>query len=162
MTIDDLIEFLGSLDGVLILRPEAGSGAPEISWGDSFCYYAPDGVVPTTVQPFATIVTKQYPDERDTGLDRPGAFRVNIAAGRDAFTAWIGYAPGQAPARPAEADLVFPHPTYGSAGWLAVLDPGERTDDTVRDLLRAAHARARTQFERRANRHGGHSAVHDR
>ncbi|GEM34817.1 hypothetical protein NN3_58240 [Nocardia neocaledoniensis NBRC 108232] len=151
MTIDDILEFLGSLDGVLILRPEAGSDAPEISWGDAFCYYAPDGIVPTTVQPFATIVTKQYPDESDTGLDRPGAFRVNVAAGRDAFTAWTGHAPGRTPARPTADDTVLPHPTYGSAGWLAVVNPGERTATVIRELLTDAHARARARFQRRTS-----------
>jgi len=58
MTIDDIIDFVEGLDDVLTLRPVPGDGSPEISWGDTFFYYSPDGVVPTTTQPFATIVTK--------------------------------------------------------------------------------------------------------
>jgi hypothetical protein len=54
------------------------------SWGDLFFYYAPDGVVPTAGQPFATIVTKHYPDDAGSRLARPGAFRLNVAAGREA------------------------------------------------------------------------------
>ena len=76
MTIDDIITQVTGLGGVLTLRPEAGDGSPEISWGDVFFYYAPDGVVPRT-QPFATIVTKDYPDDQTSRLDGPGRFRLN-------------------------------------------------------------------------------------
>ncbi len=70
MSIDEIIAFVDAMEGVLILKPQPGDGSPEISWGDVFFYYAPDGVVPKS-QPFATIVTKDYPR-------RPG-----IAAGPD-------------------------------------------------------------------------------
>lgn len=40
-----------------------GSEHPEISWSDHFFYYAPDGLVPRNRQPYATIVTKNYPDD---------------------------------------------------------------------------------------------------
>ncbi|MFE6923153.1 DUF6194 family protein [Nocardia sp. NPDC057663] len=150
MTIDDIIDYVTGLGGVLHLRPDSGGEWPEISWGDSFFYYAPDGVVPTTTQPFATIVTKDYPDDRSSRLDRPGTFRLNIAAGRENFIEWTGHAPGRGPdeADSSITDTVIAHPVYGSAGWLAVVDPGERTDAVVHDLLRTAHDRARTRFER--------------
>lgn len=45
-----------------------------------FLYYAPDGVVPNG-QPFATVVTKDYPGEPSSDLG-PGVFRVNIDARR--------------------------------------------------------------------------------
>jgi hypothetical protein len=47
-------------------------------------------------------------------------------------------------------DVVIPHPVYGCLGWLAVVDPGPRTEDALRDLLRTAHARARARHDRRA------------
>lgn len=93
MTIDEIIDYVTDLEGVLALRPGPGDGSPEISWGDTFFYYSPEGVVPTATQPFATIVTKNYPDDEGSHLDRPGAFRVNVAAGKDAFTEWTGAAP---------------------------------------------------------------------
>lgn len=61
MSIDDIIDHVAPLAGVLVLRPHPGDGSPDISWGDVFVYYAPDGQVPAT-QPFATIVTKDYPE----------------------------------------------------------------------------------------------------
>jgi len=107
---------------VLVLRSEPGDGSPEISWGDVFFYYAPTGEVPTT-QPLATIVTKDYPDEPASGLDRPGAFRLNIAVPASAS------APLSAVSQtdPCTPDAWFPHPVYGRAGWISVVDPAART-----------------------------------
>ena len=152
--IDDIIEFIDGLGGVLTLRPQPGDGSPEIARGDLFFYYAPDGVVPRT-QPFATVVTKDYPGDRGSRLDRPGAFRLNICAGRAEFRTWAGRDPRE-PATddvdPSTADVLFPHPVYGGLGWLAVVDPGPRTDGPVRELLRGAHHLARVRSERRARR----------
>ncbi|MBF6164015.1 hypothetical protein IU486_04400 [Streptomyces gardneri] len=152
MTIDEIIDFVSALEGVLTLRPGPGNGSPQISWGDTFFYYSPDGGVPKATQPFATIVTKNYPDDERSRLDRPDTFRVNIAAGKEAFTHWTGHAPRELPPNldHSVTDTVFPHPVYGSAGWLAIVNPDSRTDETTRDLLRTAYDRARARYERRA------------
>ncbi|MFF0248792.1 DUF6194 family protein [Streptosporangium sandarakinum] len=162
MTMDEIIGFAGGLDGVLTLRPAPGDGTPELAWGDAFFYYSPDGVVPTATQPFATIVTKNYPGDETSRLERPGAFRVNVAAGREAFTRWTGHAPRETAAagdgdRAGAAsgggdadDTVIAHPVYGPQGWLAVVNPGPRTGEAVRELLTAAHRLARARYERRA------------
>ncbi|KOU13763.1 hypothetical protein ADK52_37890 [Streptomyces sp. WM6372] len=154
MTIDEIIDFMGGLEGVLAVRPAPGDGSPEISWGDTFFYHAPDGTAPTTAQPFATIVTKDYPGDASSRLDRPDAFRINVAAGREEFVRRTGRAP-QDPAGgedPGATDTVMAHPVYGSAGWLAVVDPGPRTDETLCELLRHAHRLARARHERRRGR----------
>lgn len=150
MTIDEITEFIESLGGVLTLRPGPGDGTPEIAWGDRFFYYAPDGVVPPG-QPFATVVTKDYPDEPPAGLRRSGAFRVNVAAGKAAFRARLGRDPrapaGAAePSDPAGPDVIAAHPTYGSLGWLAVVDPGPASRAELLDLLRIAHDAARSRY----------------
>lgn len=150
MTEAEISTFLSSLDGVLVLRPGPGDGSPEISWGDAFFYYAPDQVVPSAGQPFATIVTKDYPDDETSRLNRPGAFRVNVHAGSEAFRRWTGHDPREAVAVEAgEDDAVIAHPVYGTLGWLAVVNPGPRTGDVVRDLLQTAYRLARTRYERR-------------
>ncbi|MEU6740976.1 DUF6194 family protein [Streptosporangium sandarakinum] len=158
MTMDEIIGFVDGLDGVLTLRPEPGDGTPELARGDAFFYYSPDGVVPTTIQPFATIVTKNYPGDETSRLERPGAFRVNVAAGREAFTRWTGHAPretatagdGAGAASGGGDDAVIAHPVYGPQGWLAVVNPGPRTGEAVRELLTEAHRLARARYERRA------------
>jgi hypothetical protein len=151
MTIDEIATYVEALGGTLTLRPQPGDGSPEISWGDLFFYYAPDGVVPAS-QPFATIVTKDYPDDRGSRLDRPGAFRVNIGAGTAEFRRWAGHEPRAAveDLDPSVADVVFAHPVYGGLGWLSVVDPGPGTSAAVRELLATAHRLARARFERRA------------
>ncbi|MFE0190924.1 DUF6194 family protein [Streptomyces sp. NPDC058989] len=151
-TMDEIISFVDGLDGVLTIRPAPGDGSPEISWGDTFFHYAPDGVVPAAAQPFATIVTKDYPGDEASRLDRADAFRVSIAAGKEAFVRWTGHAPREPAATevdPSTPDTVIAHPAYGAVGWLAVVNPGERTEAATRELLRAAHHLARSRHERR-------------
>jgi hypothetical protein len=151
MTIDEIIDFMQDLDGVLAIRPGPDDGSPEISWGDTFFYYSPDGVAPRATQPFATIVTKNYPGDERSRLDRPDTFRVNIAAGKEAVVNRTGHAPRE-PAiddDPGVTDAVMAHPVYGSVGWLAVVNPGRRTDTATRELLRNAYHLARSRYERR-------------
>jgi hypothetical protein len=153
MSIDEIIEFLDGLGEVLTVRPAPGDGSPEVAWGDSFFYYAPDGVTPTNSQPFATIVTKDYPGDETSRLDRPDTFRVNVSAGKEAFVSWTGRAPrepGTGDVDPSVADAVVAHPVYGELGWLAVVNPGPRTETAVRELLRTAHHLARTRYQRRS------------
>lgn len=150
---DEITGFVDGLDGVLTIRPAPGDGSPDISWGDTFFYYAPDGVIPTTTQPFATIVTKNYPGDASSRLDRADTFRLNIAAGREAFIRWAGHAPrepGPTDVDPGAADTVTAHPVYGAVGWLAVVNPGPRTEAAARELLSAAYHLARSRHERRA------------
>jgi hypothetical protein len=152
MGVDEIIKFLHGLGGVLVLRPAPSDGSPEISWGDTFFYYAPDGVVPKT-QPFATIVTKDYPGDEGSRLNRPGTFRLNFFAGKEAFVNWTGHQPREPATRdvdPSATDTVIAHPVYGSVGWLAVVNPGSRTDTAIRELIRTAHHLARNRYQRRA------------
>lgn len=143
---------LRTLDGVLELAPEPGSEHPEISWGDHFFYYAPDGQVPNNRQPYATIVTKDYPDDAASRLDAPDRWRVNIHVGSRAFTDLIGYAPGdidEATVDYSTADVFNPHPLYGAYGWVCVVNPGESTLDRTLDALRGAHLDDRRRVEHR-------------
>lgn len=142
MSMDAIVNEVSAWEGVLTLRPGPGDGSPEISWGDVFFYLAPDGRVPAG-QPFATIITKDYPGEPSAGLNRPGCFRVNIAASRrdrpGADTA----------ADPSTPDRVMPHPAYADLGWVAVVNPAERTHNEVLALLQTAHQAALARWHRR-------------
>jgi hypothetical protein len=109
-------------------------------------------VVPKS-QPFATIVTKDYPDDQSTRLDRPHAWRVNISAGSADFLKWTGRSPREPATHdmdPSTADVVIPHPVYGSQGWLSVVIPGPNTRTAIQDLLRTAHHLARARHQRRS------------
>ncbi|MEU5896992.1 MULTISPECIES: DUF6194 family protein [Streptomyces] len=155
---EQIIATVRNLDGALVLVPEPGSDSPELAWGDAFFYYAPDGRPPENVQPYGTVVTKNYPDDTASDLDLPGRWRVNVRVDRATFRDLTGEEPHgiTRPRDHATADRVLPHPVYGALGWVCVVNPGERTADTVVRLLRDAHEAARARF---ARRHGpAHSA----
>lgn len=147
MTFDEIIVHLAAMDGVMVQRPEPGDGTPEIAWGDVFFYYWPEGGAPAG-QPFATITTKDYPGEPPSGLDRPGAFRVNVQAGRELVERITRErAAPRAEAEVGMADRLVPHPVY--PGWAAVVDPAESTQTQVRELFDDAHAAAVARHRRR-------------
>lgn len=146
LSIDQIIGAVRDLEGALVVAPAISDAEfPELAWGDAFFYYAPDGQMPRNVQPYGTIVTKNYPDDAASDLDPAGRWRVNIHVGRATFQALTD----PASIDPATPDVVQPHPVYGSAGWIAVVNPGRETGDTVLRLLREAHEAARARFDRR-------------
>lgn len=146
----EIIEEVRSFDGVLVVAPEAGSDFPELSWGDAYFYHAPDGRMPERTQPYGTIITKDYPDDTSSALDAPGRFRVNIHVGRERAESIIaaGSLTGGDTA-PTAVDVFRPHPLYGTAGWVCVIDPAEATEGAVLALLREAHEAARARTGRR-------------
>lgn len=147
----EIIAEVRSFDGVLVVAPEAGSGFPELAWGDAFFFHAPDGRMPERTQPFGTIITKDYPDDTSSALDAPGRFRVNIHVGRERADSIIaaGSLTG-GDTDPTAVDVFRPHPLYGTAGWVCVIDPAEATEGAVLALLREAHEAARARTGRRA------------
>ncbi|MEU8887723.1 DUF6194 family protein [Streptomyces sp. NPDC048442] len=150
---EQIITAVRGLDGALVVTPQQGDDFPELVWGDAFFFYAPDGRMPKNVQPYATIVTKNYPDDTASDLDPADRWRVNVHVDRATFWELTGEEPG-ALARPrdhAAADTVLPHPVYGALGWVCVVNPAEVATDTVVRLLRGAHDAARTRFARRHN-----------
>lgn len=164
MTLDQILSEARSHAGVLEIAPQAGSGYPEISWGDFFYYYAPDGTVPQNRQPYATIVTKDYPDEAESRLDAPGRWRLNIHVGSPLFTDLLGYPPEaieQSAVDFSETDVFLPHPLYGAYGWVSVVNPGPSTTDRALEALCEAHLADQRRVERRQGR-GGANPVRDR
>ncbi|MDV6232609.1 MULTISPECIES: DUF6194 family protein [Rhodococcus] len=150
MALDDIVNVVASFEGTVTQRPREGDGTPELAWGDAFFYYSPDGTIPTT-QPFATIVTKNYPGDELSQLNRPGAFRVNIVAGKQDFERILGVPPREAAHAPQadSDDVIAAHPQYGTAGWLSVVNPSAQTETHVRELLDSAYNVAKSRYERR-------------
>lgn len=151
MSTQRILETVRGFDGVLEIAPQHGSEYPEIAWGDYFFYYAPDGQVPQREQPYATIVTKNYPDDTLCDLDPPERWRLNIHAGKAKFTELIGQDPRADVSIMdiSATDTPIPHPIYGSQGWIAIVNPGDRTLTTAIALLRRAHEDAKHRARRR-------------
>ncbi|MEV5649942.1 DUF6194 family protein [Nocardia sp. NPDC052254] len=152
MSMDRLLDTIRAFDGVLELAPVAGGEFPEIAWGDHFFYYAPDGRVPQREQPYATIVTKNYPGDALCDLDRPDRWRLNIHVGADAFIEFTGENPRAEPTPRdyAADDVVLPHPLYRRQGWVSIINPGTSTLAPAVRLLRRAHRDAARRAERRS------------
>lgn len=151
-SMEQILTTLRGLPGVLELAPREGSEFPEIAWGDHFFYFSPDGTVPRNRQPYATIVTKDYPDDDASGLDAPDRWRVNIHVGAARFETLLGFRPDEADRQGADfraVDVILPHPLYAAQGWIAVVNPGTRTLPVVLDELRVAHKADRRRVERR-------------
>ena len=142
----EIVDIVRVFEGALVVIPDAASGAPEVAWGDAFFYYAPDGVMPERTQPYGTIITKDYPDDTSSRLDDPDRFRVNIHVGRDR-AAQIA----DADADPATTDRFVPHPLYGAAGWVCVVNPADAAEQVI-SLLARAHDDARARSTRRSGK----------
>lgn len=160
---DELLATIRAFDGVLEVAPAEGSSAPPVAWGDHFFYDAPDGRVPEREQPWATIVTKDYPGDALSDLDHPGRWRLNVHVGAVAFAELLGEDPGSDSTHwdYAASDVLLPHPVYRAQGWVAVITPGPRTRELVERLLRQAHEDARRRTQRRAA-HDPHEGRPDR
>ncbi len=98
MIMHEIIDRFHSLDGLLHIAPEPDSPYPELVWGDHFFYFAPDGEVPANTQPFATITTKDYPDDTASRLSAPDRWRLNLHIGRARFSELVDE-PGPTPRR---------------------------------------------------------------
>ncbi|WP_174264699.1 DUF6194 family protein [Phytoactinopolyspora halotolerans] len=149
---EQLLETVRAFDGVLELAPAEGSVFPEIAWGDHFFYYAPDGRVPEREQPYATIVTKNYPDDALCDLDHPDRWRVNMHVGAGAFVELTGESP-RSTAKLWDytaTDTVLPHPLYRAQGWVAITNLGVRTYALATRLLHRAHDDAKRRALRRS------------
>jgi hypothetical protein len=147
MEFQEIVDAVRSLDGALVILPDEGGPYPELAWGDAFFYYAPDGVMPERTQPYGTIITKDYPDDATSELGAAGRFRLNIHVGRERAAEIVDPA-----AAPMKADAFFPHPLYGTGGWVSVVNPADATGAAVISLLRTAHEEARVRAVRRGRR----------
>lgn len=133
MSMKHIIQAVHELPHALVVSPQEGGPHPELAWGDSFFYFAPDGRMPENTQPYGTIITKDYPGDTTSALGH-GRWRLNIHLGRGASIL---------------DERFFPHPVYGSMGWISVITPPADALDTSTALLREAHERARERYERR-------------
>lgn len=155
MNMAQILSEIRTFDGLLELAPLPGSEHPEVSWGDHFFYYAPDGQVPRNRQPYATIVTKNYLDDEESRLDEHGRWRLNIHAGTNIFTDLLGYQPDEideAAVDYSTTDTFLPHPLYGAYGWVCIVDPGDATAERALEALHIAHQNDQRRVERRRSR----------
>ncbi|WP_166971919.1 DUF6194 family protein [Brevibacterium atlanticum] len=155
MSMEQILSEVRTYDGLLELAPTRGSQHPEISWGDYFFYYAPDGQVPRNRQPYATIVTKDYPGDAESRLDAADRWRLNIHVGAQAFAELLGSPPEEIDESEVDysvTDTFLPHPLYGASGWVCIVNPGNETLERALAAVYSAHLADRRRVERRQGR----------
>lgn len=120
---------------------------PADNAGDTFFTYDPGRDLPQDRWlPFATLVTADHYDTV-SGLNRPGAYRINIGVTKATYVSLLGPAPKERDENGVlltgfdytAVDTLLPHPFYASQHWVSVVNPGPATLDTVRRLLAEAY-----------------------
>jgi hypothetical protein len=131
---------------------------PVDAWGDTFFYFNPDRTLPDQFY-FATLVTKDNEYDSVSNLYRPGVFRLSIGVGKSTYRSLFGSQP--APSNMGDGagydfaalDQVLPHPVYGKAAWVCVLNPSRATfHSVVQPLLAEAYNLAVGRYNKRAAR----------
>lgn len=84
--------------------------------GTTFFFFGPEQMFP-----FATIVTRDNEHDCQSRLDRPGAYRLNLGLPRETFGPLFGTADGAFDY--SAIDTLFPHPLYGKASWVSIINP---------------------------------------
>lgn len=148
---------LETFDGVQVVE----------AWGDTFFYYNPDRALPDEFY-FATLKSQDDDYDNVSDLSRPSVFRLNLGIGKTSFDGLFGPLPKQrASESTAESDVagdeasrydytaldtLMPHPVYGQAFWVCVLNPSAATFETVKPLLAEAYERAVNKYTKKAAR----------
>jgi hypothetical protein len=143
---DTVHNHLLTLDGVV----------PKAAWGETSYFYNP-GLRFERGTYFATIKQKDGENDRRSGLDRSGIWRLNMGVSKESFASLFGILParpgkGQTVEGPWdfwETDRITPHPVYGWMSWIAVLNPSAETWARCHLLLKDAHDRAVANFDKR-------------
>lgn len=108
----------------------------QVADDDTFFFHNSDNKFP-----FATLVTKDSEFDNASNLDRPGVFRLNIGVGKETFHALFG-ATDTATIDYTALDRLMPHPVYGKMYWISVINPSDRTFETMKPLIAEAHGLA--------------------
>jgi hypothetical protein len=100
--------------------------------------------------PFATLAMADNEHDRVSGLDRDGAYRLNVGVSRETYRSLFGDEKLRLGSGGVidgghdftVRDQILPHPHYAPQSWVCVVSPGEQTFEVVRGLLREAYERA--------------------
>jgi hypothetical protein len=152
-----------TLPGVDVFIGSKEHGDPEIAWGDTFFIYDPERNLTGKYRfPFATIVIKDYGDfDNASNLNRDGVYRLNIGLSKETYRSLFGPQPARLPNEGGAVntghdfsalDTLMPHPVYAPQSWVCVLNPSDKTFETIKPLLKEAYDIAVARFDKREAR----------
>lgn len=112
------------------------------TWGEKAFFYNP-GNLRAHGAYFCTLKEQDGENDSASALNRNGVFRFNFGISKQTFTHLFG----SIPKRPlkgtiisgdfnfTQLDVLLPHPIYGWMGWVAILNPSEKTFGQLEVLL---------------------------
>lgn len=126
------------------------------AYGDLFFFYKPVPDSPNEIY-FATVKVSDNDLDHASGLDRLGAFRLSMGVRRSTFVKLFGTAGALDEAGNqagtidyGQVNRLLPHPVYGGANWVCVLNPTAATfEEKLAPLLSEAYDRAVWQYHHR-------------
>ena len=128
---------------------------PKSSWGETSLFYNPGRLLPNGVY-FCTIKEKNGENDKASGLDREGVFRLSIGISKETYEKHFG----NRPKRPPKGGIIntgddftalnklMPHPIYGWMSWVQVLNPSESTFEDLLPLITEAYSNAVIKFNK--------------
>ena len=123
------------------------------SWGERGIFYNP-GLRRKRGVYVLTVKEKDGANDRASGLDREGVFRVNLGLRKETYRQRFGELPKRPPKGgvvelPCDftaLDTLLPHPVYAWMGWVCVLNPSAETFGALKPLVEEAYAYAQEKF----------------
>ncbi len=147
MQADDILNYcLANLPGTVLVS----------SWGERGIFYNPNNALKRGIY-VLTVKEKDGDNDKSSGLDREGVYRVNVGVRKSTFVKMFGVVP----ARPAKGgivdmpfdfahiDKILPHPVYAWMAWVCALNPSDTTFAQLQPLIQEAYDYAKEKYARR-------------
>ena len=129
---------------------------PKHKWGETSFFYNPDGSRPHGVY-FATIKEKDGENDKASYLDREGIYRLNFGITETSFLNLFAVKPSRPPKGGiidgdydfSALNMLIPHPVYGWMKWVCVLNPDQKTFDSLKPLMDESYQAAIQKFQKK-------------
>ncbi|MDE7209556.1 MAG: hypothetical protein K2O31_06690 [Clostridia bacterium] len=147
MTQTEIIKFcLDNLNDTALLN----------SWGESGIFYNPQSKLKRGIY-VLTVKEKDGDNDKSSKLNRDEVYRVNIGVRKDTFIQLFGKIPKRPPKGGvidmpfdfSEIDRILPHPVYAWMGWICVLNPSQKTFETLKIFIQEAYEYAKEKYNKR-------------
>lgn len=126
------------------------------SWGERGIFYNPEGRLKRGVY-VLTVKEKDGDNDKASGLDREGIYRVNVGVRKNTFIQLFGPVPNR-PGKGGVVDMPFdfsavdqilPHPVYAWMGWVCALNPSEQAFQGLKPLIQEGYEYAKEKYRKK-------------
>lgn len=130
--------------------------APQNTWGEKSYFYNPENLFSRGTY-FITIKQKDGENDSASNLNRNGVYRINSGATKNDFKNLFGDRPNRpskggiidGPWNFEEKNVIMPHPVYGWAGWVCVINPNPKIFEEFLKITDNYYAEAVKRFSKK-------------